>query len=132
MDGVAEDGDDAAGFLVDVHEGIAVNSVFAVPADGELRVGFLEVNVVRIAVPCQPRRQAIFRVEQPGISCVGREQHQGTDRHEAPIMLSGAALNVSDLIGEIEVLAIDLLLAQPAFDGLPAHWFPPPVQSKVR
>jgi hypothetical protein len=36
-------------------------------------------------------------------------------------MLSGAVLDVADLIGEMEVLALDLPLARPAFDGLPAH-----------
>jgi hypothetical protein len=82
---------------------------------------FLEVNIFRIAIPRQPHGQVIFRVEQPGIPGVGREQRQGTDRYEAPIMLSGAALDVSDLIGEMEVLAIDLPLTRPVFDGLPAH-----------
>jgi hypothetical protein len=42
-------------------------------------------------------------------------------------MFSSAALDISDLIGEMEVLTLDLPLARPAFDGLPAHWFPPPV-----
>jgi hypothetical protein len=36
-------------------------------------------------------------------------------------MFRGATLDVSDLIGEMEVLAIDLPLARPVFDGLPAH-----------
>jgi hypothetical protein len=32
-----------------------------------------------------------------------------------------AALDITDLIGEMEVLPIDVPLARPAFDGLPAH-----------
>ena len=110
-----------AGILVDVNESVAVNSVFAFPADGESRVGLLEVDSFRIAIPRQPRRQVIFRVEQPGIPGVGREQRQGANRHEAPIVFGGATLDVMDLVGEMEVLAIDVPLARPAFDGFPAH-----------
>jgi hypothetical protein len=36
-------------------------------------------------------------------------------------MFRGAALDVSDLIRELEILAVDVPLAWPAFDGLPAH-----------
>jgi len=63
----------------------------------------------------------IFRVEQPGIPRVGREQRQRADRHEAPIVFGGTTLDVTDLVGEMEVLASDVTLARPAFDGLPAH-----------
>jgi len=66
------------------------------------------VNLFRIAISRQARCQVIFRVEQPGIPSVGREQRQGTDRHEAPIMLSSAALDVADLISQTEVFALDL------------------------
>src|SRR5437773_10274760 len=63
-------------------------------------IGLLEVNIFGIAVPRQLRRQLIFRVEQPGIPGVGREQRQWANRHEAPIMLSGATLDISNLVGE--------------------------------
>lgn len=106
---------------VDIDEGIAVYSVFAFPSDGEPRLRFLEVNILWVAIPRQPHGQVIFRVEHPGIPGVGREQRQGADGHEASVMLSGAALDVADLIGELEVLAIDLPLACPAFDGFPTH-----------
>jgi hypothetical protein len=33
----------------------------------------------------------------------------------------GAALNVTDLVGEVEVLAIDVPLARSPFDRFPAH-----------
>jgi hypothetical protein len=36
-------------------------------------------------------------------------------------MLSGPTLDVSDLIPELEILAVDVPLAWPAFDGLSAH-----------
>jgi len=36
-------------------------------------------------------------------------------------MLSGATLDISDLIGELEILAVDVPLAWPALDGLSAH-----------
>jgi hypothetical protein len=55
-DGVAKDGNDTAGFVVDVNEGAAVNAVFAFPADCESRVGLLKVNMFRIAIACQSRR----------------------------------------------------------------------------
>jgi len=36
-------------------------------------------------------------------------------------MLSGAMLDVSDLIGELEILAVAVPFALPVFDILPAH-----------
>jgi hypothetical protein len=45
VDGVTEDGYDTTGILIDVHKGIAVNPVFAFPANGEPRIGFLEVDI---------------------------------------------------------------------------------------
>jgi hypothetical protein len=63
----------------------------------------------------------IFGVEQPGISGVRGEQRQGTNGHKAPVVFGCAALDITDLIGEMEVLPIDVPLARPAFDGLPAH-----------
>ncbi len=120
-DGVAQDGNDATGVLVEIHERIADNSVFGFPSDGEPRIRLFEMNILRIAIPRQSHGQVIRGVEQPGIPSVGREQRQRTNRYEAIVMLSGAMLDVSDLIGELEILAVDVPLAWPAFDGLPAH-----------
>jgi hypothetical protein len=36
-------------------------------------------------------------------------------------MLGSAALDVSDLIGELKILAVDVPPAWPTFDSLPAH-----------
>jgi hypothetical protein len=38
-----------------------------------------------------------------------------------PIVFGGATLDVSDLVGEVEVLAIDVPLARSPFDRFPAH-----------
>jgi hypothetical protein len=51
---VAEDGDDAPGILVDVHEGVALNTVVTFPADGQPRARLLEVEIFRIVIP-RPR-----------------------------------------------------------------------------
>ena len=79
------------------------------------------MDIVRIAVPRQSDGQVICRVQQPGIPGIGREQRQRTNRHEAPVMLSSAMLDVPNLIGEFEVLAVYVPLARPAFDRLSAH-----------
>jgi hypothetical protein len=36
-------------------------------------------------------------------------------------VVGGAVLDITDLIGQMEVLPIDAPLSRPAFDGLPAH-----------
>jgi hypothetical protein len=36
-------------------------------------------------------------------------------------VFSGATLDIMNLVGEVEVLAIDVPLARPPFDGFPAH-----------
>lgn len=38
-------------------------------------------------------------------------------------MFGGATLDITDLVGEMEVLSIDMSLAWPALDGFPAHGF---------
>jgi hypothetical protein len=50
--GIAEDGGDTGGIAVDENEGITVDLVVAFPTDGEAAVGFVEVEFLRIAVPC--------------------------------------------------------------------------------
>src|SRR5215469_2013573 len=45
MDGVAEDREDAAGIPIDENEGVAVDSIFASPADGEPRIRLFKVNM---------------------------------------------------------------------------------------
>ena len=107
-DGVTQDGNDTTGVLVEIHERIAVNSVFAFPSDGEPRIRLLEIDIFRIAIPRQPHGRVICCVEQPGISSVGREQCQRANCHKATVMLSGATLDVSDLIRELEILAVDV------------------------
>jgi len=66
-DEVAEDGGDMAGILVNVHEDMAVNSVFDFPADSEPCFRLLEVRIFRISIPRRPRGLVIFCVEQPSI-----------------------------------------------------------------
>ena len=121
MDGVAEDRKDAAGIPIDENEGVAVDSIFASPADGEPRIRLFKVNIFRIAIPRYPRGQMILRVEQPGISGVGREQRQRPNRHKPSIVFGGAALNIADLVGEMEILARNVPFTRPPFDGLSAH-----------
>lgn len=53
----------------------------------------------------------IFRVEQPGIASVCRKQCQGSDRHKAAVVFGSTALDVSDFIGEMKVLTLNVPLA---------------------
>jgi len=74
-------------------------------------------------VPVGP--PSIFRVEQPGITGVGGEQCQGPNRHKATVVFGGTTLDVTDLLGELKVLAVNVPLARPALDASPAHPFAP-------
>jgi hypothetical protein len=52
-----------------------------------------------------------------------------TDGHDAPVVVGGALLDVADLVGETEALAIDPALAGSTSDGCSAHtesqwWLP--------
>lgn len=118
--GIAQDGDNAAGIAVYVHESVAVDSVCAFPADGKPRLCLLDVNLFRISVPRQPRGQVILRIKQPGITGVGREQDQRNDGDEAPMVFGGLVLDVADLVAETKVPALDVSLARPVLDDLPA------------
>jgi hypothetical protein len=125
LTGVAEDGDDTTGVSVDVDECVTVDSIFTLPSDGEPCVSLFEVNIFRIAIPRHSGGQMISRVKQPGIAGVRGEQGQGADRHKAPVVFGSKALDVTDLVSKTEVLAGDLPLTRPSFDGFPAHWSPP-------
>ena len=88
-------------------------------------VGFLEVQFLWITVPRQPSSQVVLRVEQPGIAGVGGEQGQGPDCHKPTVVLSGTALDITDLLGKTEVLARNLPLARLMLDASPAHFIAP-------
>jgi hypothetical protein len=46
--GVAPDAEDAAGFSVSINEAGAVNLIAALPADGEVSLGFLDEDRLRV------------------------------------------------------------------------------------
>jgi hypothetical protein len=60
-------------------------------------------------------------IEQPGIAGIGREQDERTDRYQPPVVFGGAVLDVVDLVGEFEVLAVGASPARSAFDDSPAQ-----------
>jgi len=122
--GVPEDGNQAAGVLIDVDKGVAVDVVFALPADLEVGFGFLDGDWFRIPIPRQAGGQMIGRVQQPGVAGLGREQRQRTDGDKAPGVFGGMALDVTHLIGQTEILASHLPLPRPALDRFPAHRLP--------
>jgi hypothetical protein len=60
-------------------------------------------------------------VEQPSISCPGREKDQLTNRDKAPVMIGGLTLDVTDLVGKAEAFTLDPLLSRSTLDRSAAH-----------
>jgi hypothetical protein len=60
-------------------------------------------------------------IEQPGVTGIGGEKDQWADGHQAPIVFGRAALDVVDLVGEFEILAVYASLSWSAFDDSPAQ-----------
>ena len=106
-----------AGIAIDVDEGGAFDAIAALPVDREGGIGFFDVDGFGVAITGEPGGELIGRVEEPGIAGFGREQDKLTDGDDAPVMVGGATLNVADLIGETEALAIDHALAGPRLIG---------------
>ena len=105
---VAKDRADIAGVLVAVDKGSAVDAVESRPADGEIRIGILNVDRQRIAVTGNWCGQLIGGVQQPRIAGFGGKQQQRTDGHDPTVALRRAALDVTDFIGQAVILPLDL------------------------
>ncbi len=103
------------------HEGVAENLVVALPPDGEVGVGFLEVKVFWIAVASEAGGQVIGGIEQPSVACFRREQDQRADGHQSPIVFGSTRLDIVNLFGEAKVLAGHRGFARSPFDRFPAH-----------
>src|SRR5260370_13996913 len=73
---IAEDGDNAGRVVVNEDESITVDAIIALPPDGEVGIGFLEVDRLGIAVPCQTGGEVIGRVQEPGVAGISRKQRQ--------------------------------------------------------
>src|SRR5258707_10587763 len=60
-------------------------------------------------------------VQHPGISSFGRKEHQRAGGNKAGIVLSGPALNVLDLLGEVQLLSRHPLFARSTLDLFTVH-----------
>jgi hypothetical protein len=76
---------------------------------------------LRVSVPGQPGREFIRDVEQPGISGFSGEQNELANGDHAQVVFGGLVLNVANLFGEAEVLAVNHLACLSALDGFAAH-----------
>jgi hypothetical protein len=65
----------------------------------------------------------IGNVEQPSISCLGREKDQLTKGDDTPVVIGSLALNVADLVGKAEAFTIHPLLSRSTLDRSAAHRF---------
>ena len=71
---------------------------------------------------------ALWRADRQGPAARHRRSRLRTDKltdgDDAPVMVGGAPLDVADLVGETEALAIDPALAGSTSDGCSAHTGP--------
>lgn len=91
--------------------------IVALPSDHETGIGLLQMNWFRVSIPGQPGRKFIGDVEQPGVSGLGGEQYQLTNGDHALVVVGGLVLNITNLVGEAEVLAVNHLPCLSALDG---------------
>src|SRR5262249_22186499 len=119
--GIAKDRDDPAGFSVCVHECATFNVVVAFPADCEVGVGFLELDGLGIPISGKSCSELVGRVQHPGISSLGRKEHQRTDGDKAGIVLSSPALNILDLLGKTKLLTLHPLFPRSTLDLFTVH-----------
>ena len=119
--GIAEDGGDAASLAIRVDKGVFFITTLALPSDGETGIGFLQMNWFRIPISGQAAGKFIGDIEQPCVSGLGGEQDQCPDGDHAQVVFGGLVLDVANLFGEAEVLAVDYLPCLSALDGSGAH-----------
>jgi len=91
------------------------------PADGEVGVVFLEVDRLGVPLSSKSRSEPVRGVQHPGISSLGRKEHQRADGDKASIVLSGPPLNVVDFLGEAKLLACRPSFARSSLDLFTVH-----------
>jgi len=70
---VAENGREAAGVAIGVDEGWPLDTIVALPFDGEAGIGLLQVDRFGVSIPGQADGKLVGDIEQPGITGVGGE-----------------------------------------------------------
>src|SRR6201987_5566193 len=66
-------------------------------------------------------QRGVRRVQHPGISSLGRKEHERADGDKAGIIFSSPALNVVDLLGETKFLILYPLFPQSTLDLFTVH-----------
>jgi hypothetical protein len=112
-----------AGIAIGVDECGALDPIAALPFDGEAGIGLLQVDRFRIPASRQSGCKMVGDVEQPSIAGVRGKQDELTDGDHAPVVLGGLVLDVANLVGQAEALAIHCPPPRPALDGSAAHRF---------
>src|ERR1035437_4790610 len=115
---IAEDGRAAAGIAISVDKGGPFDAIAALPFDRETGIGLLQMNRFGVAVPGRSGRKLIGDVEQPGISGIGGKQDDLTDGRYASVVIGGFVLDVANLVGEAEALALHHVSCRTALNGL--------------
>src|SRR5205085_4169873 len=95
--------------------------ITALPFDGETGIGLFQVDRFGVAVFGQTDGKLGGGVEQPGITGVRGEEDELSDGDDPSVMISGLVLDVGNLVGEAEALAVHPLSSRSAFDGFAAH-----------
>jgi hypothetical protein len=118
---IAKNCNDPAGISVRVHECAPFNTVGTFPADGEVSVGFLELDWFWVPIPGESGSKLICGVQHPGIPGCGRKECQRAYGDKASVVFSRPVLNVFYLLGEEKVLALDPLFPWSALDLFAVH-----------
>ena len=84
-------------------------------------MSLLQVDWFRVSISGQSERKFIRDIEQPGISGFCREQDELANGDHAQVVFGGLVLDVANLFGEAEVLAVDYLACLSALDGSGTH-----------
>ena len=66
-----------------------------------------------VAISGQTGGKLVGEVEQPGITGVGREEDELADGDNTPVVIGGLVLDVANLVGQAEALAVHHCLACP-------------------
>ena len=92
---VADHGCGAAGVAIGVDEGCALDAIVPLPVDCKRCFGFFDVERFGVALAGEPERQMVVAIDDPSIAGLAGKQRELTDRDDAPIVIGGAALDVS-------------------------------------
>jgi len=95
---VPEDSSGSTGLAVNEDECRTLDAVVPLPIDGEVGVGFFDVDGLGLPIPRQLSGELILCIQEPSIAGLRREEDKLPDRDDSSVVSGCAPLNLETAV----------------------------------